>query len=66
MINVLKHGDKYVEKTCPYCGCQFSFSEVDLEIETYNLGRILNNHQANGFTYVKCPECNRKVVKEEF
>ena len=48
MIEVIKHGSRYMVMVCETCGCEFRYNEVD----TYASGNFPNHR-----VYVKCPEC---------
>lgn len=42
MIKIIKSGKKEFHATCPFCGCEFTYEQEDL----------------NGTGFINCPECN--------
>lgn len=42
MIKIIKSGKKEFHAICPFCGCEFTYEQEDL----------------NGTSFINCPECN--------
>lgn len=42
MIKIIKNGKKEFRAICPFCGCEFTYEQEDL----------------NGTSFINCPECN--------
>ncbi len=48
---------------CPNCGCEFSISEDDLDID-YDIERIDGKNIELSITVtLRCPNCGRKVLQ---
>lgn len=52
MIQIIKHGYKRYEITCPRCKCRFSFDETDVE----TIGPLYD--QA---IRIHCPDCHNDI-----
>ena len=49
MIQIIKHGYKRYEITCPRCKCRFSFDETDVE----TIGPL--------YVQIHCPDCHNNI-----
>lgn len=65
MITVLKHGKRDYERTCPRCGCIFTFWKEDMRCDPKE------TEQENGFDIdidlvysIDCPDCGRTIEVE--
>lgn len=59
-MRIIKHGDLYELgiKTCPTCGCQFSFCKRDV-------GTSYNRDEGYDEYFVSCPECTLSIYVAE-
>lgn len=48
---VLKHGNRFYLKICPYCNCEFLYQHNDVSLE-------LNSKNNMYMPTINCPECN--------
>ena len=53
---VIKHGNRWQERTCKHCGCVFCTTDADIEVK---------QTQFYDYAYVSCPECGHKMGWEE-
>lgn len=50
MIEIIQRGPKAI-KTCPKCGCKFSFEKSDICVSKYE-------YTGSQTYYISCPQCN--------
>ena len=54
MIEIIEYGTKQTKK-CKFCGCTFSFENVDIEHSTHcDFGNF-------SYDYVVCPQCKEEI-----
>ena len=61
-MEIIKHGRFYKapqEKTCPDCGCVFSYVEKDINQNWVGINEL-------NYTYINCPECGEIIIIEDF
>ena len=61
-MRILKHGKKFDKNrivTCEKCMCKFEYDKNDTVIEK---GYLFTTNTLICRTYIKCPECNTKML----
>ena len=54
-MNIIQHGNKYHEATCPSCNCKFGYLDRDIIVmEDHKPSRRFPEMHS---TYIVCPEC---------
>ena len=53
-MNIIQHGNKYHEATCPLCKCKFGNLERNITVMADHETSWMSEIYAK---YVKCPEC---------
>ena len=63
MKRIIKHGANIIKQiTCLHCGCEFEYSQDDIETEQFLQTRgNLSDGTIRTNTYVACPECGEKL-----
>lgn len=56
MKYVLKHGNMFYIKVCPYCNCEFLYQHIDISLESKNNMYI---------PMINCPECHNVLEADE-
>lgn len=59
MIEIIKRGTKKI-KTCPKCGCEFSFDEIE---DVVRIPHPL--HKGLTMRIIPCPQCSHRVPADE-
>lgn len=57
MKHILKHGNRFYIKVCPYCNCEFLYQHIDIFLE-------LDSKKREYISTVNCLECNN-VLKAD-
>ena len=69
-IEVIKHGKKKKEMTtCPFCECEFTYEQEDVQYEDRLSALPLRDYMINPYNlrltykypYVVCPDCGQKI-----
>lgn len=63
MKRIIKHGTSIIKPiTCLHCGCEFEYSQDDIETEQPLSPVVINSDGTVKInTYVSCPECGEKL-----